>query len=96
MLWKVIVFLVFLVIALVFIVMNQGNRSDVDIPFYKWQQVPVYLSMGFSFALGVLCMVPFLVRLRFSSKLRGKAPAKAAEEEKQKGGPPDAPPAGQG
>ncbi len=71
--WKVILFLIVLVVALLFIGFNLGNRTNISIGFHVWQDVPVFLSMFFSFAFGILAMIPFLVRMRFSKKTRARA-----------------------
>jgi uncharacterized integral membrane protein len=94
MLWKVIVFLVILVIALLFIGFNLGNRTSVSVGFHVWPDVPVFLSMFFSFAFGILCMVPFLLRARFGR--RGKKPkagrGTAGETPQEPEATPPAPP----
>ncbi len=94
MLWKVILFLIILVVGLLFIAFNLGNRSDVSVGFFVWRSVPVFLSMLFSFALGVLCMVPFLLKLQFSRRKPKASPGvKAMSETVKKDEPAEAPPA---
>ncbi len=95
MLWKVIVFVVLLVVALLFIMANLGNVSDVSLWWIRTlPQVPVYFSMFFSFAIGILAMVPFLIRLRFSQKRKEKTPkGEPADKGKPEESPPTPPPA---
>jgi uncharacterized integral membrane protein len=68
MLWKVIVSLVILVVALVFVGFNVNNQTKISVGFHEWTDVPVFLAMFFSFAFGALFMVPFLIRARFHGK----------------------------
>ncbi len=95
MLWKVIVFLVFLVVALLFIGANYGNMSKISLWWIREvQDVPVFLSMAFAFALGMLAMVPFLIRLRFSQRRKEKAlKDEPADKEEPQESPPTPPPA---
>jgi|WetSurMetagenome_2_1015567.scaffolds.fasta_scaffold1533451_1 uncharacterized integral membrane protein len=65
---KMIFFLVILVIALLFMWFNRDNHMSVNLGVYSWNDVSVSIGMLFSFALGILLMVPFLVRLGFSSR----------------------------
>ncbi len=95
MLWKVIVFLVFLVAALLFIMANLGNVTDISFWwFYTPQKVPVFLAMFFSFAFGILAMVPFLLRLRFTQKRKEKVPKKETPQKDTQEDSPPAPPPG--
>jgi uncharacterized integral membrane protein len=88
--WKVILFLVVLVVALLFIGFNLGNRSNISVGFHEWKDVPVFLSMFFSFAFGILAMIPFLLRLRFSRKRKKPKEAKGEEHPPGEQPPPDA------
>jgi uncharacterized integral membrane protein len=72
--------LIVLVLALLFIGANLDNRCNVSIGVYVWHDVPVFLSMLFSFVVGMLCMVPIMLRIRYS----GRASAKTAEGENGK------------
>jgi hypothetical protein len=86
--WKIIVFLAVLVVALLFIGFNLGNRTDISIGVYVWRDVPVFLSMFFSFAFGALSIVPFLLKIRFSRKGRKKAEPEHGTREPPRDGAP--------
>jgi hypothetical protein len=98
--WKLIVFLVLFVLALLFTVSNLGNHSDVSIVWiYTLKDVPVFISMFFSLAFGIICMVPFLIRARSKGKKSGlkkaggaAAPGAAGTGVPGAGSPPPAPP----
>ncbi len=88
MVWKVILSLIVLVLALVFVGLNLDNRTDISVGFHKWTGVPVFLAMFFSFAFGALVIVPFLVRARFRKKPDARKPAEqSALPGAEKGGP---------
>ncbi len=100
--WKIIFFVIVLGLALAFVGMNLNNRSDVSIGFYVWKDVPVFFTVFFSFALGVLSMLPFLFKRRIQWRA-GKRRERLAERKAKKDAadaarqsshaPPEGPPA---
>lgn len=81
--WKIIFFVVVLGLALAFVGMNLNNRSDVSIGFYVWKDVPVFFTVFFSFALGMLSMLPFLFKRRIQWRA-GKRRERLAERKAKK------------
>jgi len=76
--WRLIQFIVVFAIFLVFIIFNMGNRCDISFGFMVFSDVPVFITVFFSFFAGILCAIPFL--LMSKSQRKNKATAK---EEKQ-------------
>ncbi|MFP3089213.1 hypothetical protein LQZ21_02675 [Treponema sp. TIM-1] len=63
--WKLIGFVVFFGILLVFIGLNLNNSCDISFGFTTIEQVPIYLTVFSAFVLGLLCTIPLMVSLRF-------------------------------
>ena len=59
--WRLIVFIFFCAIVLVFIVFNLENKSDVSFGFHTFNDIPVFLTAFSSFVLGMLFAVPFVL-----------------------------------
>ena len=59
--WRLIVFIVIFGIFLAFITFNLDNRCDINFGFAKIEGVPVFLTVFFSFILGLLCTLPFAI-----------------------------------
>ena len=59
--WRLIVFIVVFGIFLAFITVNLDNRCDISFGFTKIEGVPVFLTVFFSFVLGLLCTLPFAI-----------------------------------
>ena len=88
--WRLIGFLLVLVLVAAFATVNIPNRSDVSFGFYTFEEVPIFLSLLIAFILGTLLMVPFLLR-------RSKKNAAQAIHEDTQGEPDsgdDGPPSG--
>ena len=60
--WRLITVLVIFGILLAFITFNLENRCDVSFGFTVITDIPVFLTIFFSFALGLLCALPFVIR----------------------------------
>ena len=71
---KMIVFVIFICIYALFAAMNLSNVTDINFGFRKISNVPIFLSVTVSFALGALFMLPFV----FTAKTKNK-------EKKEKG-----------
>jgi uncharacterized integral membrane protein len=65
MLWRLILFVIAFALLLIFITFNLENRCDIN--FWKgkgFTDVPVFVSVFFSFFLGFLCSLPFIIKAR--------------------------------
>ena len=69
--FKLILFILLLVIAAVFTGLNLENACDINFGFRRFEQVPVFLTILFSFLAGVLMTLPFTF-----GKRRGTRPVK--------------------
>jgi uncharacterized integral membrane protein len=81
---------------LFFIVLNTGDANKCDINYWfgtdaVLRQVPVFLTVFISFAVGMLCAFPvmFFIRLGKKKKAELKAAAKTAEPESDGGNIPN-------
>jgi uncharacterized membrane protein YciS (DUF1049 family) len=70
MLWRLIAFILVFAVFLTFITLNLGNeyQCDINFGFTKIQNVPVFLTIFVSFALGLICALPLFMHLRKSRK----------------------------
>ena len=73
--WKMIGFLVLLVLFTAFTALNLGNRSDVNLWVHTFQNVPVFLTGLVAFILGAVLVLP--LALRGSSRRPARAAASA-------------------
>jgi uncharacterized integral membrane protein len=62
--WKLIVFLLIIGLVLAFVGFNAANTSDISFGFYRFEDVPIFVSLFAAFFLGVLVTLPFTVRRR--------------------------------
>ena len=60
---RLIIVIVIFVLFLTFIVLNVDNKCDVSIGFRTFTDIPVFISIFFSFALGMLFAVPLVASL---------------------------------
>ena len=66
--WRLVQFIVFFAIFLMFIIFNLGNKCDISFGFTKISDAPVFLTAFFSFIVGMLCSFPFLLAFRSRKK----------------------------
>jgi uncharacterized integral membrane protein len=66
--WRLIGFILLFGIFLVFIAFNLGNKCDINFGFRVFNEVPVFLTAFSSFALGMLCALPFIFSIRRKKK----------------------------
>ncbi|MDR2759183.1 MAG: hypothetical protein LBB78_07380 [Spirochaetaceae bacterium] len=87
MLWKLIGFVVFFGLLLVFIGLNLDNSCNISFGFTTIEAVPIYLTVFSAFVLGLFCTIPLIVssKLRKSKKTRD-APAIDAGGKNRKAG----------
>ncbi len=76
--WKVIYFLIIVLLFGLFAGFNMKNTSDINLIFWKFQQIPIYISNLFSFLVGVVIILPFFIGSR--KKLK-KEKIKQTEQE---------------
>lgn len=74
--WRLILFAVFLVLLVAFVGVNLDNRCAVSLIFVTYPDVPVYISILISFALGMIIMLPFTFGKK-SSKSVSEKPGKS-------------------
>jgi len=60
--WRLIQFIVLFLVFVVFIVLNLGEeyRCKINFGFIQTKEVPVFLTVFFSFIIGMLCILPFV------------------------------------
>ena len=58
--FKLIGFLLLLIVAIFFIGFNLDNRCDVSVLFHTFKDVPIVLSLLAAYVLGSLSVIPFL------------------------------------
>ena len=76
------IFLVF-ALFLVFIVLNLDNKSDVNLGFHTFNEVPVYITVFFSIFIGMLISIPLIAILT----KRKNSPPEAKPSKKNKAAP---------
>lgn len=74
--WKLILFIIVIVLVAVFVGVNHANVCNISFIFAELHNVPVYLTILFSFVMGILIMIPFTI-----GKKRGKAAPRRQGEE---------------
>jgi len=74
-------FILVFAVFLCFIIFNLGNASNVSLGFRTFNDIPVFVTALFSFALGMLFNFPLL--LTVGRKRRQKAAARAQAENSQ-------------
>jgi len=57
--WRLILFVAVFAVFLVFITFNLDNRCDISFGFKRFENVPVFLTVFSSFAIGLVCSLPF-------------------------------------
>ena len=57
--WKLILFILSVILVTIFIGFNLENACDVSLGVYVFKDVPIFMSLLLAFALGVLIMLPF-------------------------------------
>jgi len=75
--WRLIQFIVIFAIFLVFTGFNLANKCNISFGFKELTDVPVYLTAFTTFILGMLCALPFIIKVR--SKKKKGAPENNAE-----------------
>ena len=66
--WRLIVFIIVAVLLVLFIGFNLQNICNISIIFYTFENVHVVMPILISFVLGILVMIPFVIRARGGSR----------------------------
>jgi uncharacterized integral membrane protein len=77
--WRLIIAIVIFAVFLTFITFNLNNRCDISFGFTVLQNVPVFLTIFLSFALGLFCAFPLLLTLKKSKKEKLASESKPLE-----------------
>ncbi len=77
--WKMIFFLVIMLLVVLFIVFNLNNSSDISFGFRSYEDVPIFLSLFIAFAAGALVSIPMVLLGK-----RKKNPEKRVKKEKKR------------
>jgi uncharacterized integral membrane protein len=82
--WKMIGFLIVLVLVAFFASFNMNHRADISLGFYIYKDVPIFLSLLIAFLAGAVLIIPFTIgaSLRKKSKLKEKAQKKEKKVKK--------------
>jgi len=65
---KLLYFIIIMLMLALFMGFNLSNRCDISVVFHVFKDVPIFLSMLFSFLLGNIAVLPFLVNSRHKMK----------------------------
>lgn len=79
MLLRLICTIILMVLVAVFAGFNIGNSCSINLLFHKFENIPVFVTILFSFAAGVIVMLPFTVGKQYFADRRAKAEKKAEE-----------------
>jgi len=68
--WRLIQFIVIFVVLVVLVAFNLGdsNKCDISFGFATIKDVPVFLTAFSAFILGMLCVLPYIIKLRIKGK----------------------------
>ncbi len=65
---RLIIFILILAIILFFIGLNLDNKCDINFGFTKLENTPVFFPIFVSFALGLICSLPFIIKSKIGRK----------------------------
>jgi uncharacterized integral membrane protein len=94
--WRLLITIVIFAVFLTFITFNLNNSCDINFGFAVLQDIPVFLTIFLSFALGLFCAFPLLLTLKRPKKEKPVSESKPLEikskyfkrnEKKPDGGP---------
>ena len=66
--WRLIIVIAIFAILLVFVTFNLDNKCNISIIFHTFPDIPVFLTVFISFALGLFCAFPLLLRSKKTNK----------------------------
>ena len=73
---KLILFIVIVVLAIFFIGFNVQNLCSISLIFHTFENVHVFMPIMIAFLIGILVMVPFVIKARLSSDHTSAKPSK--------------------
>ena len=59
--WRLITFVIILGLVVIFAGFNTTDTSNISFGVYVAEDVPIFISLFFAFAVGMVMMVPFLI-----------------------------------
>lgn len=64
---------------------NLGNSCDVNLLFHTFEKVPVFFTVLLSFAVGMICALPFafIHRIKRAAKIKAETTVPAEKKEKK-------------
>jgi uncharacterized integral membrane protein len=66
--WRLITAIVIFVIFVLFMMVNLENRCNISFGFKVFEQIPVFITIFFSFIVGLLCALPLAFIMKRKSK----------------------------
>ena len=78
--WRLIEVVVILAVELIFVMLNLGNTSNVNVGFHTFYYAPVSVIAFAAFILGIVATIPFYILSHFKKKAKLKAKAALAQE----------------
>jgi len=80
--WRLVQFILIFAVFLLFVMFNLENRSDINLGFTRFENVPVFITAFFSFILGTVITIP----LAFGLWLKKRKPDGQKKKGRQSGG----------
>ena len=65
---RLILFIFIFAVILFFIGFNLDNKCNIEFGFTKLENIPVFFPIFVSFALGLLCSLPFIIKSKIGKK----------------------------
>ena len=65
---KLLYFIMVMLMLVLFMGFNLSNRCDISVIFHVFKDLPFFLSMLFSFILGNIALLPFIISSRHKMK----------------------------
>ncbi len=84
--WKLIGFILILVLVALFASFNLTNRADINLGFHVFESVPIFLSLFIAFLAGVMLMIPFTIGPASRKKKKQKEKKKKKQLAKESKG----------
>lgn len=81
---KLIGIIILLILVTIFAGLNIDNKCIIDFGVYQTQEVPVFITVIISFAIGAILMIPFMLARKSSKKEPKKGPAPSENKEQGK------------
>jgi uncharacterized membrane protein YciS (DUF1049 family) len=69
--WRLIGFIIIFALFIVFITLNLDNRCNISFHFVVFQDVPIFLTVFFAFALGLISSVPYIISVKLRKGKQG-------------------------